>query len=75
MFGLVSMNFLRLSYRRVHGILFLWIRTPAASNGISFFAVPELDFVFTEKTLPVICLTYCIFTRSQTGVRLLVSCW
>jgi len=44
-------------------ILDFWIRTPVASNSIRgevFFPVAGsgLDFVFTGKTLLVVCLTY-----------------
>jgi len=40
---------------------------PEAGSGL------DLDFVFTEKTLLVVCLTY-IF-RTQTGVGLFESGW
>jgi len=45
------------------GICTFWIRTPPSSNRIRseiFIPVagPGLDFVFTEKTLLVVCWTY-----------------
>jgi len=52
-------------------ILDFWIRPPTASNRIRsevIFPVAgsglDLDFVFTEKTLLVLCLTY-IFPDSN----------
>jgi len=55
-----------------------WIPTPAASNRIRsevIFPVAGswLDFVFTEKTLLVLCLIY--ISRTQTGVGFLETSW
>jgi len=62
------------------GFGIFWIRTPVASNRIRsevFFAVAgvgmDLDFVFSEQTVLVVCLIK--FLWSRKGVRLLVSCW
>jgi len=55
------------------GSWIFWIRTPAAYNRIKsevFFAISgvglDLDFVFGENTLLVVCLTY-IYAESNSS--------